>query len=202
MSNPYFKNAYDPGNNESELYRRASDELIEIHGIDFKWITKDLVNSDFIFGEDNLKNFNSSRTVTLYVENYEDFDGVDDMFSKFGFQVDNKLILGIERQRFHSIVGKPPEIDDLLFHPNSGKIFQLKHIKDDIGFFQMNAGKYVYRLTFEIFVPSHEDFDTDIDEIDILATETNIDNTNEKDKFDEESLVNINFDETDIFGNL
>lgn len=202
MSNPYFKNTYNPGNNEFELYRRATDEIIEMHGVEFKWITKDLVNPDYIFGEDNLKNFNSNRTVTLYIENYEDFDGVDDMFSKFGFQIDNRLILGIERERFNTIIGKEPEIDDLIYHPNSGKLFQLKHIKDDIGFFQFNAGKYVYKLTFEIFIPSHEDFDTDIAEVDIFATETDIDTTDESDDFDAEEVNDLDLDESDFFGNL
>lgn len=201
MGNPYFKHAYNSSTNEFELYRQATDEIVEMFGIDFKWITKELINEDFIFGEDNLMNFNNSKTVTLLLENYEDFDGVDDMFSKMGFQIDNKLILLCEQNRLKNILGQNPQIDDLLYHQNSGKIFQLKHIKDDVGFYQMNGGRYSYRLTYEIFVPSHEDFDTDIEEVNILNIEDLV-TTDEKDQHDILKNVDINFDENDIFGNL
>jgi len=202
MSNPFFNNRYTPNNNEFELYRAASNELVEIHGVDFKYITKEHVNQDFIFGEDNNKSFNSFKYVTMLIENYESFEGVDDMFSKFGFQVDNKLTLLVERNKFLEIVGKEPEIDDLVYHEHSTKIFQIKHLPKHDGFYQMQGGKVMFRLICEIFTPSHETFNTNIDEVDILNTLEKSDNDKENDQFESEKEDILNFDESDIFNNL
>lgn len=202
MSNPYFNNSFDQNNNEFELYRQASDELCEMHGIDFRYIIKTLVNEDHIFGEDNLKNFDGNEVVTFLIENYENYDGVGDMFSKFGFSVDNKLTLLIEQKRFKSIIDDEPRVDDLVYHPNSEKIFQIKNVGFYDGFFQMNGGEILYRLTCEIFTPSHEDFNTDIEEVDAIASKTDSNNDLEDDQFDIEKIESLDFNERDIFNNL
>lgn len=202
MGNIYFKHAYDAGNNESELYRQATDEICEIWGQDFKYVPKTLVKPDYLFGEDTLKTFDSHETITLYIQNYESFDGIGDFFNKFRFEVDNRLVLLVEQQRFQSTIGREPEVDDLLYHPPSGKIFALKHVNPDDNFFQMNGGQDRYRLTCELFTPSHEGFDTNIDDIDVLTGETDSNNTLESDQIDQEIDDVLDLDESDIFNNL
>ena len=202
MGNPYFKTTYDAGNNEAELYRQATDELCEMLGIDFKYVPKTLVKPDYIFGEDTLKSFGAVETVTLYIENYENFDGVGDMFAKFGFEVDNRLVLLVEQRRFDGIVGRGPEVDDLVYHQPSGKIFKVSHLDHDENFYQMNGGQDRYKITCELFTPSHEDFDTNISDIDAFDAETDSNTTSEKDQFDEEIEDTLNLDESDLFNNL
>jgi hypothetical protein len=202
MGNPYFNNRYSKQNNEYELYRAACDELVEIHGIDFKYVTKEHVSQDFIFGEDKNMKFNGFKYVTMLIENYENFDGADDMFSKFGFQIDNKLTLLVEQKRFIEKIGKEPEIDDLIFHEPTGKIFQVKHCVDDFGFHQMNSDKYMFNLTCDIYIPSHEDFNTNDATIDSLNDLADSNTTQEADQFDTEKVNTLDFSEHDIFNNL
>ena len=202
MGNPYFQHAYDPGNNEETLYKNATDELCEMFGIDFKYITKTLIKPDHIFGEDTLKQFETYKPITFLIENYENYEGVDNLFSKFGFEVDNRLILLIEQSRFTTYVGQDPEIDDLVYHPNSQKIFKVVHIQKGENFYQMNGGQDRYRITCELFTPSHEEFDTNISDIDILNNEDDSNNTLERDQFSEEVNDLLDLSESDLFENL
>ena len=202
MGNPYFKHSYDSNNNESSLYKAATDEVCESMGIDFKYILKSLVKPDHIFGEDTLKTFNGNRSITFLIENYENFEGVDNLFSKFGFEVDNRLMLLIEKDRFKTYIGREPENDDLVYHPNSGKIFKVIHVQKNENFFQMNGGQDRYRLTCELFTPSYEDYETGINEVDALNDIEDSNNTLEKDQFEEEIANALNLDESDLFENL
>jgi hypothetical protein len=203
MGNPYFKTTYDPGNNESMLYQSATDELCEMLGVDFKYVIKTLVKPDYVFGEDTLKEFNDHRDVTMFIENYENFDGVDDMFSKFGFEVDNRLILIIERRRFKTYTQlDEPAVDDLIYHPNSGKTFQIKHVDVNENFFQMNGGMDRFKITCELFTPSGETFDADIDDVDALSAIFSSDNDLEGDQRDTEKDDTLDLTESDVFGNL
>lgn len=206
MGNPYFNHTYDKNNNEALLYKNATDEICEMNGIDFKYISKTLVKPDYIFGEDTLKEFNKKRTITFYIENYENFDGVDDMFGKFGFEVENRLILIIERDRFKLGAQKDPEvdsiIDDLIYHPNSGKLFRVVHIDVNENFYQMNGGQDRYKITCELHIPSHEDYDTEILDVDEIGSMDDSNNTLEQDEFDNELNSVLNLDESDIFENL
>ena len=202
MGNPHFHTSYAPGNNESELYRNAVDEICEQRGIDFKYVQRTLVNPDYLFGEDTVSVFGAHETVTMWIENYEQFDGVGDLFSKFGFEVDNRLILVVATSRFDGIVGQEPQVDDLVYHPPSGKIFVVKLINYDDNMFQMNGYRDRYRLTCELFTPSHETYDTNVDDIDELMSVDDVNNDLEKDRVEEEIEDALDLDEGDIFGNI
>jgi len=202
MGNPYFKHTYDATNNESALYKAATDEICETHGVDFKYILKSLVKPDHIFGEDTLKYFDGNRDITFYIENYENFEGVDNMFSKFGFEVDNRLNLLIQQDRFEEYIGREPEIDDLVYHQNSGKVFKVVHLQDGENFYQMNGGQDRYRITCELFTPSYEDFDTGVEDVDVLEDIGDSNNDLEKNQFNEEVEDILDLTESDLFDNL
>lgn len=203
MGNPFFKHSYDRNNNESLLYKGATDELVEIFGIDFKYLPKTLVKPDYIFGEDTLKEFNSHRDVTFFIENYEQYDGIDDMFSKFGFEVDNRLMLLISQTRFKEYTDlDEPQNDDLIFHPNSQKIFRITHYDVNENFYQFNGDPDRFRITCELHTPSYEEYDTNIDEVDQLTDDPETNNDLEKDSFAQQVEDVLNLDEADIFEHL
>lgn len=202
MSNPYFKNSYDAENNEAVLYANATNEICEIFGIEFKYITKTLLNPDHIFGEDTIKKFNNFKDITLYIENYEQYEGQGNLFSKFGFEVDNQLTCIISYNKFIDYIGKGPEIDDLIYHPNSGKIFQLKHKNINSNFYQLNGGYDRLKLTFELFIPSHEQFATNVDNIDNLNNADDSFTDDENNTFNSKVNEILNLDESNIFDEL
>lgn len=202
MGNPYFKTSYDPTNNEAELYRKATDEVCEMHGVDMIYLPRTRVKDDDLFGEDVLQKFESNKTVTFYIENYADFDGVGDIFSKFGFQPDDQLILVVEKENFDAILDQEPLVSDLLYYPAADTLYEIVHVDPDRGtFFQFNFKQYCYKITCKSFEYSYEDMDTGVDDIDDIDQELQ-NTTDESDLVDSEKDDYLNLDVEDIFGNI
>jgi len=200
MGSPYFKNTYFPDNNEAKLYANATHEVIEIRGVDMYFLPRDYVKNDDIFGEDTLGSFTKNSPITFYIENYSNFDGLGDIFGKFGFTPDNQITLSVEIDNFNGIVGQPPKEDDLIYYPVSDRIFEVIHVEDKDGFYQLNHKEYSYKIVCKLYEYSHEDINTNIDEIDIINQEP----LNTSDEEDQLSNIDdiLDLSESDIFGNL
>lgn len=201
MSNPYFKHAYDPNNNEAELYRKMTHEIIEMKGIDMYYIPRTVVDIDNIFGEDARSKFSSNKLLTFLVVNAENYDGLGDIFSKFGFTPDNQITLSIEQEHCKSIIGKVPIEGDLIYYPHDNKILEIVHVEDDDGFHQLNHQEWTYRIKCKLFEYSYETLETNVSEVDTI---NQIDQTtsDEKTQIDSEIDNVLNLDESDLFGNL
>jgi hypothetical protein len=209
MGNPFFNHGATGLTNEYNLYSNATDEICEMFGIDFSYLPRTLVKPDHIFGEDVNSSFDSNTTITLYIENAEEFNGVGDLFNKFGFSIDNQLILTVQQDRFDTTVGEVPEIGDLIYHPPSRKILEVKDVKYENSYYQFGGGGLVdngqmtYKFTCTLFEASHEDFNTGIDDVDdLLDTLTDVNTTDETDEIDTAKTDVLDFTEEDIFGNL
>lgn len=201
MSNKYFNNSYNNRNNEAELYRKISHEVIEQKGIDFIYIKRTLVDLDEIFGEDSRSKFVDNETVTLYIENYTNWDGVGEIFSKFGFTPDHQLTLLVERLHLNNILGQSPAVGDLIYHEHSNKFFEIVHVNEHNGFFQFNSDEFLYKFQCKLFEYSYETINTSIEEIDELD-QLEQDNTNEEDQFNLEKEEFLNLTESNLFQDL
>jgi len=200
MSNPYFKNTYHPDNNEAKLYANGSNEIIQIKGIDMYFLPRTRIKDDHIFGEDTLSAFLKSLPICFYIENYSNYDGVGELFSKFGFTPDNQLTLLSEIENFKGIANQEPMEGDLIYYPVGDKIFEIAHADTKDGFYQFNHREYVYKLQCKLFEYSHEDINVDIKEIDII-TDEEMNTSDESDQIEDNDDI-LNLDESDIFGNI
>ncbi len=201
MSNQYFSTTFDPNNNESELYRQGANEICESRGVDFYFIPRTIANLDLIFGEDTISEFTSNKPITLYIENYADYDNSQQFFGKFNFTAENTLTLISEMVNFESVCGVAPSIGDLIYHPAGDRIFEITFIDDKNGFFQFNHDDYVYRMTCKLFEYSHEEMDTGIDEVDIINDQDQ-NTSDEEDELDNAIAEYLDLNETDVFGNV
>lgn len=201
MSNPFFKNEYEPGNADAELYRHATNEICEQRGIDMYYLRRTRVKDDHLFGEDVLQQFDSNQTVTFYIENYSNYDGVGDIFSKFGFQPDDQLTLIVEKKNFDSILGSEPLESDLIYYKAGNAIFEIVHVEEKDGFFQFNFRQYTYKINCKLFEYSYEDMATGVDDIDEIDQELQ-NTTDESDDIDSEKDDFLDLSEKDIFGNI
>jgi hypothetical protein len=203
MGNPYFKHHVDEADPEYNLYRGMCNEVAEIYGIDFVYLQRKLENPDNIFGEDGSNKFDSSKTITMYIENFQQFEGNGDLFGKFGFTVDDQLILTVGVDVFKKETGMDvPFEGDLIYHPASQKMFKVDHAAKPQGFYQFGAGQMMFRLTLTLFKYSHERFESAegmVDDIDTFMNDIK-EGTDEADQFEDEASDILNFDETNIFG--
>ena len=208
MGNPYFNHGNTGNSNEYELYNNTSDEIVEIFGTDFYYLLRNLQKSDWILGEDVLSHFTETFDVTLYIENAEEFDGDGQLFNKFGFSLSQDMTLSIQQNRLDELIGRAPLESDLVYHLPSKKIFEIKKIDKENNFYQMgggglhDSGRMMYVFTVKLFQPSYETFETEIEDIDDIGSKTDINDSSEKDAFDDEQEIKLNFDESDIFGAL
>jgi hypothetical protein len=206
MGNPYFKHSVDSEDPEYNLFRGMCDEVAEMYGIDFVFLPRKLENPDDIFGEDGTAKFDENKIVTMYIENFQQFEGNGDLFGKFGFTIDDQLILVIGVDTFKLKVGTEyPMEADLIYHPSSQKFFKIEHVSKPQGFYQFGAGQMMFRMTTTLFKYSHERFESDggmVDDIDTFMNEIgdNSEGSAEADQIEKEADDLLNFDSENIFG--
>lgn len=175
-TNKYF-NLYHQ-KTEQNLIQSLVEETVKIHGIDAVYIPRDEKKVDDIFREDVLSSFNDYYFIEVYVKNIDAFDGDQDIFKKFGLEINNQITFSISRSSFNKIAGKQfirPREGDLVYLPMSTAtgLYEIKFVKEDSVFF--NLGEfYIYDLQCELFAASNEDVNTGIQEVDQQGSEQEI----------------------------
>lgn len=170
-TNKYF-NLYHQ-KTEQNLIQSLVEETVKIHGIDAVYIPRDNKKIDDIFREDVLASFDDYYFIEVYVKNIDAFDGDQDIFKKFGLEINNQITFSISRSSFNKIAGKEfirPREGDLVYLPMSTAtgLYEIKFVKEDSVFF--NLGEfYIYDLQCELFAASNEDVNTGIKEIDDIG---------------------------------
>lgn len=197
MSNPYFKNSHEGTNNtEWEMFSSATAEIVNIYGRSFQYLPKTLVKSDNIFGEDTLKAFNSSKPITMLIENYEGYSGNGDVFSRFGLTIDDRLTLQVQQNSFDVTVGMSPQIGDLIYYPISKQLFEVNYVRLDDSFYQFVDANMSYKIECTLLKYSHETLNTGITEVDSVADETDSNTTDELTDLTNEADQIIDFEDT------
>lgn len=149
------------------------EETVKIHGIDAMYIPRKNEKIDLTYHEDVLANFDDFYDIELYIKNVDSFDGDQDIFKKFGLEINNQITFSISRSSFHKIAGKElvrPREGDLIYLPMSTAtgLYEIKFVKEDSVFF--NLGEfYIYDVQCELYAGSNENINTGIDEVDALG---------------------------------
>tara|TARA_Y100000310_G_scaffold102588_1_gene100764 strand:+ start:609 stop:1484 length:876 start_codon:yes stop_codon:yes gene_type:complete len=159
--NPHFK----PQKGEQDIIEELTVEMIKIHGHDFVYLPRTLVNEDELFGEDVLSKFTKGIELEMYIESVDGFEGEGDFISKFGLEIRDSMNLVISKKRFTQEITPVvptvlnPREGDLIFFPKTQGIFEVKHVEHENPFYQLNK-LYTYKLSCELFQYSQEDIDT------------------------------------------
>lgn len=177
-SNVYFQSNYF-GVEEQALADSLTVESLQIHGIGVKYIPREEVAMDHLFGEDKLSAFNQTFDIEMYIKSFEQFGGDGDFLSKFGLEIRDELILQVSKTRWQeevadSIAASPalpitlparPREGDLIYFPFSKRLFEISFVEHEEVFYQL--GKlFTYELRCKLFEYSSQQFDTGIPEID------------------------------------
>lgn len=170
-TNPFF--SHDVGfATEQNLYEDLTIEALKIYGHDMKYIPREVVSKDMLFGEDIASRFTNSYDLEMYVENAEGYEGTE-LFQKFGIEIRDEATLVVSRKRWNEEVGTPesqlrPHEGDLVYVPFSKTFFEITMVEHEEPFYQL-VNLPVYKLRVSVF--EYNDEDLDIDGVDTSGIE-------------------------------
>ena len=162
--------------NEYDLFRSITEEMINLYGIQIKYLITKKINQDSIFGEHSHISVDSENVFEFFAkpEETDNWGGESDLYSKFGLQNLDTMNIFVGRTDMEKI---HPEIVDRqgkvtvanLPHGNlvvfdSNKIMEVTDMKltsDTFGnnnIFDSNKTKNVYKLTLKSYIANRDDY--------------------------------------------
>jgi hypothetical protein len=165
--NPFFLQG---SKGEQNLLRDLSNETIQIHGIEFIYMPRSLVNQKDVMREITSSKFDKSFPLEGYISSFEGFDSNYNLLTKFGVRstAEMKIVISIERysQGIAPLLSQErPNEGDLMYFPLRDIIFEIKYVNDIENFYQLRE-RYTYELTCEPFEFEDEVIDTGVTAID------------------------------------
>lgn len=165
---------------EQHLLEDLIIESIKNHGIDVYYLPRESQSSvDELFGDDPVKYFRKAIKIEMYLESFQNYEGNQEFFSKFGLEVQDTARLCVARRRFErqvsSVMGadrRVPKDGDLIYLPIQFKLMEIKFVQEEKNFFQLgrdSVNPYMYGLTVEAFKYNGELIQTGTEEIDRIA---------------------------------
>ncbi len=177
-TNHFFKN-----NNsfpQQELLNSLTREVIQMSGVDVLYLPRTTLEKDDILNEEPLSEFKSAVDIEMYVNSTESFGGAGDVATKFGLDVEDELIMIVNKERFFTETAmNTPREGDLIYFPLDKNLFEIKFVEDEKPFYTLGKNT-VFEMTCEKFVFSEETFNVPLDSSGALF-----------DKFERENSVTI-----------
>ena len=97
-TNVYFNN-FSYGR-EQDLVEDLTIESIKIYGHNVRYVPKNAVRRDPLFGEDTLATYDDAVEMEMYIKNVEGFEGEGDFLSKFNLEIRDQVTFTVARKRF------------------------------------------------------------------------------------------------------
>jgi len=151
-------------------------EANKIHCMDVYYLPRESRDRiDRLMGEEQLKTFDRSYLIEMYLENVSGMEGDGDLISKFGLEIRDEVTLLVSRRRFQFTIPElvRPREGDLIYIPlvqNFMEITFVEHENNQAMFYTLGRGRggnvYVYALRLKQFVFSNEQIQTGTAEVD------------------------------------
>ena len=171
--NPYFKKDYS---GQQDIVEELTIEIIKTMGRDMIYIPRNILETDLLFGEGNIVNYNTGIPLEMYIDSVSGFDGQGDIASKFGIEIKDNIMLTLSKKRFKQEVQTRfvditrPREGDLIYFPLAKAIFEINFVEHENPFYQF--GKlFSYKLTCELFTYNQEEVQTGNTDIDAVVSD-------------------------------
>lgn len=158
---------------EDNALQSMTQEFVQIFGIDLWYFKRSAEHVDIILGEDPTSKFEEKYNIEMYLQTFSGFEGSSDLYTKFGFDVNDEVVFEVAVKTWREIVYNKdsylfkPREGDLLFYPLSRQLFEILHVEDEAPHYAMGR-RSVFTIKAQHFDYSHESIDTtNIDELDI-----------------------------------
>lgn len=176
-TNQYFRSNYFATDQDQKLAESLITEMIYNYGLDVKYLPRDFVDFDKIYGEDDSSLFDNVYSIEMYVKNVNGFQGDGNFLSKFGIEIRDEITFSVSRRRFteevlsHETSMNRPREGDLIAVPSiidkRKRLFEITYVNQEEVFYQLGS-LYTWELRCKTFEFAGEDFntgETDIDKI-------------------------------------
>lgn len=192
-TNPYFSNVSHKG--EQDLFEDLAVEHIQIHGIDVTYIPRENIAIDEILVEPTQSKFTKYHTIEGLMTDAGQFDGDQDIMSKFGYRIEQMTSLIIAKKRWEQVMPSS------LIRPREGDVIYIGDISSHGSsygsfintFWQINqvwfddpdwrfGNHAAYKLRLRTYIHGGEKFETGNPNLDQI--------TNEKDPGEETVGIN------------
>lgn len=195
---PDNPNFYD---NDFDLYNALNNEVIQKKGIDCIYLPKKFQKFDLILGEDVLTKFEDSYKMKMYLRSATGFDGSGDMFGKFGLSVEDIANLEVNISEFHRVTNDTVPVEgDLIYIIMGNFLMEIFHVEDEDPYFTLGkTSEYIFSTRKYDY--SHEQMETDIEDIDKVKEFISTDIESENDLIEDDINDILNIANPNEFGN-
>ena len=175
-TNQFFNFSPNQVTTEQLLIEDLLIESMKIHGMDVYYLPRESRDKiDRLWGEDQLKTFDTALPIEMYLENTSGMEGEGDLISKFGLEIRDEVTMLVSRRRFNFVVTtlERPREGDIVYVPvfeNFFEITYVEHEEHQAMFHTLGRGRggnvFVYALRMKQFVFSNEQIQTGVEEVD------------------------------------
>jgi len=162
---------------EQQLLEDLIIESIKNHGIDVWYLPRESRSStDELFGDDPVKCYRRAIKIEMYLESFQEYEGNQEFFGKFGLELQDNARLCMSRRSFERLITRQfpeshrlPKEGDLVYLPIQFKLMEIKFVQEEKNFFQLgrdSKNPYMYGLTMEAFKYNGELIQTGVTIID------------------------------------
>lgn len=162
-------------NTEQNLIQSLVDEQIKLFGSDVYYLPrkmiKDVALNDVLYSE-----FTTQYMIEMLLINVEGFGSPSEFISKFGLRITDEITMVVSQNRWSQVFqefadittvdGRPNE-GDLIYLPLTEDLYEIKFVEREAPFYQLGKN-YVYTMTAEIYELGNDEFETGIEEIDVI----------------------------------
>jgi hypothetical protein len=172
-TSPYFNN--QAATREQFLLEDLVIESIRNHGIDIFYLPRDSRSQlDTLFGDDPVKSYTSAFAIDMYLDTFNNFEGNQEFFSKFGLEIQKTAQITVARRTFEKLIPTDiralPKEGDLIWLPVQEKLMEIRFVEEEKNFFQLGKiAPYMFKLSIESFKYNGELIKTGIISIDNVA---------------------------------
>ena len=162
-------------NTEQALIQSLVDEQIKLFGSDVYYLPrkmiKDVALNDILYSE-----FKTQYMIEMLLINVEGFGSPSEFISKFGLRITDEITMVVSQNRWSQVFqefadittvdGRPNE-GDLIYLPLTQDLYEIKFVEREAPFYQLGKN-YIYTMTAEIYELGNDEFETGIEEIDVI----------------------------------
>lgn len=192
-------------NQEYDLFRDLTDEMINLYGLEVKYVKSENQNLDMVFGEYSHKKLKQDAVVSMFVypENSEEFDGMA-VFGKFGFIQNETFNCFVSAKSLEDLGYDSPRtqcVSDIIVLPN-GKKFEVTFVEHEVkgvnNMFPYANQKNVYMLKTHIWKYNIDEKEAPVKTTDVDGNVTTTDNLPEFDFTKLDVVFNTDREDNDV----
>jgi hypothetical protein len=167
--------------NEQRVIEDLIIESIKIMGFDAYYLPNDNDGArDLLYGEDPLRMFTSAFPLEFYLSDHLDYQGQQEIFSKFGLEIKDVVNVICSKNSFSQRVPQNtftrPREGDLIYVPflnGTGELYEITFTEQAKDFHMLGRRQpYFYELRMEKFKYSQEVIASGVAEIDDVVYES------------------------------